>query len=370
MALPYKRSRRIQIFWGFTLLFVFFGFRDLPILNDTAHYYGHYYEMLSYLHPGDIFKNDPYERFEYGYQVLERLLATYVSRNPYTIIMFSSFVFTLCNVMLFKKYTQRVILTLFLFFITLAQYSAIRESFAIMVFYLAFESLLKKKYLNYYILVGVAYLFHRSALVLLVFPLLCGLRVTRMNVFMVIMGSIALGTMIFPLLQMVGMSDNIYFETASNRSTLPIGQFINTIFYGLMAFSSYKIWKRTPNVVIPKEFVWASVLVIGLSIVAIPFGIISRYTSYFIPYLYIMFVFYIEHSMGYVMEMGNGGYSASKDVSYYYISQYAMRWLVMFIILNILRFVIINTFKNEWSHLIPYSFFDFAPGLHEYILGY
>ena len=36
-----KVQKNTQIVMCFLLLFIFFGFRDLPILNDTAHYYRH-----------------------------------------------------------------------------------------------------------------------------------------------------------------------------------------------------------------------------------------------------------------------------------------------------------------------------------------
>lgn len=33
---------RFEQIMCFVLLFVFFGLRNLPVLNDTAHYYGHF----------------------------------------------------------------------------------------------------------------------------------------------------------------------------------------------------------------------------------------------------------------------------------------------------------------------------------------
>lgn len=370
MTQSYHQGRKTQAILGFLLLFIFFGFRDLPILNDTGHYYGHYYEVLSDSKGlNNIFKYDPYERFEYGYQVLERLLINYVSKDPYTIIMFSSFVFTLCNIFLFKKYSQRIALALFLFFINIPQYSAIRESFAVMVFYLAFEQLLKKKFLRYIALSFLAYSFHRSAIILFAFPLLCLLNVNKRNISFVLIGTLVVGYMIFPILQMLNMTDSIYYETAMEREALPLGQAIIAMLNIIMAVSCYLVWKRAPHISLPKPFIWAAIMTVSISIIAIPFGIISRYGAYFSPYLLLMFMYHIEHSQGEVLITSNG-YSATLESGYHNITPQAWRILMFFILLNIAKFIVIATFKNEWSHLIPYSFFDFAPGIHNFNFGY
>ena len=41
-----KVQKNTQIVMCFLLLFIFFGFRDLPILNDTAHYYRHVRQLF------------------------------------------------------------------------------------------------------------------------------------------------------------------------------------------------------------------------------------------------------------------------------------------------------------------------------------
>lgn len=370
MNQPYKQSRNTQMILCFIMLFVFFGFRDLPILNDTGHYYGHYLETLSDINGlKHIFKYDPNERFEYGFQVLERILIKYVSENPYTIIIFSAFVITICNILFFKKYTQRIALALFLFFINVPQYSAIRQSFAVMFFYLAFEYLLEKKYIKYFILAAVAYLFHKSALVIFIFPLLCMLKVNKRNIIIVMLGTIAVAYMIYPILQMLNMGDTFYYETSLERETLPIAQSIIALQNIIMALSCYIVWKRISFVPIPQPIVWASVMSISISMIAVPFGIIARYGMFFNPYLLVMFLFFIEHSSGFTTSTSTN-YSATMEGEYYGLSRQAWKLLIFFIILNIAKFMVVNTYKNEWSHLIPYTFFDFAPGIHNFNFGY
>ena len=39
------KARLFQLVSCFILLFGFFGFRDITVLNDTPHYYGYYYQL-------------------------------------------------------------------------------------------------------------------------------------------------------------------------------------------------------------------------------------------------------------------------------------------------------------------------------------
>ena len=82
-------ARLFQMTGCFILLFGFFGFRDITVLNDTPHYYGFYYQkahILSYQEES-IFVFHLLDKFEYGFQVLVHFLVKYVSRTPHTIIM-------------------------------------------------------------------------------------------------------------------------------------------------------------------------------------------------------------------------------------------------------------------------------------------
>ena len=65
-----------QLVLCFILLFGFFGFRDISILNDTSTYYGYYYRNAQYMsyRNGSIFTFNIMERFEWGYQVLAHFL--------------------------------------------------------------------------------------------------------------------------------------------------------------------------------------------------------------------------------------------------------------------------------------------------------
>ena len=132
----YSQKRHFQLIACFILLFVFFGFRGLPVLNDTAHYYAHLYNHLRYqsFYNESIFSTDSNERFEYGYLVWTHFIAKYVWCDPYSIILISALIVTIANLLLVKQYTNRIAITVFLQLNTLiTEYGLLRQSYAICI---------------------------------------------------------------------------------------------------------------------------------------------------------------------------------------------------------------------------------------------
>ena len=91
-----KVQKNTQIVMCFLLLFIFFGFRDLPILNDTAHYYRHVRHLFS----NTPFDNTPWytfdssSNFEEGFQIFLRIIGLVISKEPYSLIIITSFITT------------------------------------------------------------------------------------------------------------------------------------------------------------------------------------------------------------------------------------------------------------------------------------
>ena len=132
-----------------------------------------------------VFEIDRFDRFEYGYQIFENILAS-IFKNPYSIIITSALIITLMNIYFIKKYTSQIAITVFVFLtqmILLFQYSAIRQALAICCFYVAFKYLLEGRLLRYFLLILLATSFHTSAIVLCFVPLLKKVPFNVKNVF-------------------------------------------------------------------------------------------------------------------------------------------------------------------------------------------
>ena len=106
MYLPRKDGMYFQALSCCLILGVFFCCRDLPVLNDTAHYYEHLYHLISKasFDGRSIFEVNPRERFEYGFCVWENFIAKYIWKDAYSIVFITALINTLFYVWYIKKY--------------------------------------------------------------------------------------------------------------------------------------------------------------------------------------------------------------------------------------------------------------------------
>lgn len=293
-----RTQRMIQIIMCFLLLFVFFGFRDLPVLNDTSHYYAHFYRLTHYteFQEQSIFHYDPHDRFEYGYMVFQRFVGKYISSNPYSIIMISSLVVTVGNLLLIRKYSTNIAVASFLFIPTLLmQYAAIRQSFAIVLFYIAFYCLTKKKYVTYCVLVVVAYFFHHSAIFLMFFPLIASLGITKKNVIIVSFCTIFIAVNVYAVMPFMGYGDSVYIATSMKREELPLAAVVLLLFALIILWAFLRMRKRHEMPLPNKLIVWASIVYACTRAISVPFLAIGRFSSYFEPFILLLLMYIIEY---------------------------------------------------------------------------
>ena len=147
-----KVQKNTQIVMCFLLLFIFFGFRDLPILNDTAHYYRHVRHLFS----NTPFDNTPWytfdssSNFEEGFQIFLRIIGLVISKEPYSLIIITSFITTASLLWFLNKSTSHVAFAVFVLMtstLLLGCYSAIRQSLAVSVSYIFYWCYGDRKYL-------------------------------------------------------------------------------------------------------------------------------------------------------------------------------------------------------------------------------
>ena len=190
-------ARLMQLVACFLLLFGFFGFRNITVLNDTPHYYGAYYQLthLKNYVESSIFVYRILLSFEYGYQVFQHFLIKYVSKEPFTIIVISSFIISWGNVKFISHQTRHIALALLMVLLSgvlFDQYCLIRQSFALMFFYAALPYLKQERWKPYVALIICGALFHLSALVLLILPILQRIRICKRNVTIVLSSMVTL----------------------------------------------------------------------------------------------------------------------------------------------------------------------------------
>ena len=353
-------ARLFQLIACFILLFGFFGFRDITILNDTSHYYGFYFQKAHILN----YRNEPVttfhllDKFEYGFQVLIHFLIKYVSKEPYTIILFSSFALTIGELWFINKYSNDIAKVCFYMLIAglfFTHYCIIRQALALIFFYMAFHYFEKGSIRKYYLLTICACLFHLSAIFLLSLPIIIKIKPTRRNAFIAIGTALFIAIAIFEILALLGLKDHPYYQAAIQKDALSL---VGLADCALMIFVlSVCIFVRKRSDAPPPSniFFWICILGLCISLIAPVLYPISRINEFLWPLILIHLLRYIDpDSMRTPYTQRIGG------------TRNLMRTLVIAVFLT--KLIGINTLRPEWLHIEPYQFYDFSKKDHTYNL--
>ena len=339
-------ARLFQLIACFILLFGFFGFRDITILNDTPHYYGSYYQLTKirgYVE-SSVFVYRLLTGFEYGYQVVQHILMKYVSKEPYTIILFSSLVITCGNIYFWNKRTKNIALAILMVLLSstlIEQYSLIRQAFALMFFYKAYDFLKREEWKPYTLIIICAAFFHLSVLVLLVLPILQKLKINRRNVILILGSAFVISLTVYQLFSLLGQSENIYFIMNKKREAFPLGAVLDGLLMLAIILSCAYMNKKDGIKEINRTDFWLCLSGLGVCIITPAFLSFFRINVYLWPFIYAIFFKKAE--------------------------KHPQLLTALLIVLTV-KIAVILAFRNEYYHLIPYSFYDWSDKFHYFNL--
>lgn len=350
-----RMQRNVQLVLCFLMLFVFFSFRDLPVLNDTAHYYRYSRAMYTNGKFEDIpwYTFNSAEIFEEGFQIFTRFIGRFIWSDPYALIFVASTITTISLLWFLKSSTPHIAFALFVLFAggpLTGYYTAMRQSLAVTISYMLYVCY-KKGYFKRALLCGIiAYFFHHSAIMLVLPIVLYHIPFTKRNIAFIMGGTGVAAMMAYTLLALLGYSSSKYFDEGLARTAVPLAQILDTLFvFGCLAVYYFYNSKQEEVGKEDKLFVSFALSALVINIVAIPCLILFRFAMYFSQYAVILFV----NSL-YKAESGSRGKP--------------LKWIVIIVLMA--RTIIVLTYRNNWSHLIPYSFFDFGLKYHQTLLGY
>ncbi|MBR7030530.1 MAG: EpsG family protein [Prevotella sp.] len=353
-------AKLFQLVACFILLFGFFGFRDITVLNDTSHYYGFYYQKAHVLN----YRNEPVttfhllDSFEYGFQVFIHILIKYVSKEPYTIIWFSSFVLTIGELWFINKYTHDIAKVCFYMLIAglfFTHYCIIRQALALLFFYMAFVCFEKGKILKYYLLILCACLFHLSAIFLLFLPIIIRTRPTKRNAFIAIGLSLLFTMTIFEILALLGLREHPYYQAAVQKEALSLVGLADCALMIFVLFVCIFIRKRSNAPTPSSTYFWIGVIGFCISLVALVLYPIARINEYLWPLILIHLLRYIDPN--------------AMKTPYTQRVEGTRNLIRLFVIaVFLIKLIGINTFRPEWLHIEPYQFYDFSKKDHTYNL--
>ncbi len=353
IKIPKKRVR-FEVIACFIMLFGFFGFRDLPALNDTSHYYEHIENVLRYgdISFSNILKYDIYERFSVGYQVYERFIGT-VFGHPYMIICISALITTISFLYFAKAHTEKVSFLIFMCLTTFMMnvYSGIRQGLATCIFLFALIFLERGRTLVFSVLVFLAYMFHPSAIILFILPILQRIPLNKLTILLTVLATLAAIIGIDYLVGLTGLSETDYFDYNMERESLPLGSVLNSMVLLFFIVVAYRIKVRSSikdNATI-SLFWWISLLDLFFSVLDSQFPILARFCIYFNIIVFALFLYYVGQIRNYKTR----------------------KFIIMSVVcLLMLRIWVVLEFKPEWYHLEPYSFYDFSIKVHDTRFGY
>ena len=276
---------------------------------------------------------------------------------------------TLVNAVIFsfiKRYTNRIFFATLLYYVFLYlnfMCEVMREACAVSMFLLSWKYFMKEKWPQYYLFCTAAFLFHSSAILLFILPVLKWLRLTelmRMNKYTVVFLLIVLvsGFVIqhyfFDYLNLLAFTGRIedrinrYSDTDLAGSVLNINGILSTVIQTILyPFIAIICLKRQYNIrsfsIEPMVF-----LCFTFALLTIPIAIFYRYNNYFMPFAIIAISEIAFQRKVYLFSKG-----------YLHVPRFLL-WLLIFAPLFFLKIYGYNTsitgsYLKEYMRYYPYS---------------
>lgn len=206
-------------------------------------------------------------------------------------------------------------------------------------------------------LIFLASLFHSSALVLLLLPVFKRIKATKRSTLLVLGTAFIVSLCIFKLLSAFGLHDNPYYKYAIQKESLSIIGLVEGAMMFLIVFLSYFLQKRNREVPIDRNVYAVQLLALCVSIILPVFYAFARINDYLWPIILITFLRYAYPGL---IERGSPISHRNRLVR-------QVSGLVMTLVF-VSKLVIVNTYRPEWLHIVPYKTYDFSSRYHYYHL--
>lgn len=310
------------VFVVFGIMTLISALRASTIGIDLDLHYAKNYELISSVNWSDIPIFATLKQYELGYCYFTKLL-TYISTDVQFYIIITSIIIYGVHGYFFYKKSEDVILSssLFMFLCLFYMYmNIIRQALAVsilLIAYLIFSNS-KKKILNYIVFVLLtllAFTFHSSAILCLIYLLFDKLKFTKIHILIgfAITAVVYVGySLVYNLvLSILGGSDSKY-DMYVNNANYGIGYInIQSIFYIVVTLGAFLlgyyilVWKdKTSHKLFAKQeykvkknesfMLYMTFIAFACRLLNLQMSIISRFTYYFIPFVLILFPYAIS----------------------------------------------------------------------------
>lgn len=340
-----KRRSKSCAWFFFIQFYILFAFRSPNILCDTPEYYNHYSNLK---YATSVIDYSDKDRFEIGYQILERFVHDVISSEFIVFNSITTAVILGSLLFFIYKYSTCTWLSILLLFLTRLIFDdiiAVRQGLATAIGLFGYKYLVNLKFIKYTIIILIASLFHSSALVLLIFiPIAYPYFGKRFKIIMITITSVLL-FYIFPSLMLRYIANSGTYGVVYAQSSVELGafgligiyNFINAliIFLYILYVRKYQVHKYLDNDVL---FI-ISVIFLGVSFLSIRMWVLIRVIMYLLPFICI-----------YVSDL----YISSNQIYHKKKVKRATSFLLFLMIVSYTFFIYT---RPQWISLFPYEFY-------------
>jgi len=234
-----KRLLGRKAFWiPFFVLSIFSSLRSNSVGADSKNYTRDFVNQL------DVTYYDFSEGNEIGFQLLHYFILSF-TKNYFWLFFISSIIVLYCYLSIFKKYSKDYFLSIVIF-ITFGFYTfyfnGLRQGLAMAIAVLATPYLIEKKLFKFLVIIFMASLFHRSALVLILFYFIVHLRIKiEYKMLLIFIGSLGLSGLVVQYLSTI----NEKYETYSQVSEKSGGYLTLSVYFLIGCFIYWWIKENT-----------------------------------------------------------------------------------------------------------------------------
>ena len=222
-----------------------------------------------------------------------------------------------------------------------------------MFFYAALPYLRQDRWKPYVALIVCAAFFHLSTLVLLILPILQRFRICKRNIAIVLGIAVLISITVYELFNLAGLGDTKYFLMNMKRNTFPIGAVLDGTLMLILQLTCLFLYRKMGMTSYDKTTVWIGVCGLCVCIITPSFLSFFRLNIFVWPIIYLTFFRFVD------ADDQMTDYGALRQC------QGLRRQLMMMsLVLLAVRMAMILMFRNEWYHLVPYSFYDFSDRFH------
>lgn len=282
----YDNNKKDKLFIILMIIFTFLScFRSYKVGTDTGMFWTDYTRIIN-----TSFHNLNLFRYELGFTIMCKVLGL-ISRNPQTIIIFSGLITNLV-IAYFIKTNAKNKLSSGIFYFTTNYYfiflCLMRQSLAICFIFLGYNFLKKNKKIMFFIMILLAFSFHRSAIIFIFLPLFKYIKVPKNLPIYTIVVSILMFIVAQPIFNsfvLIGDYDKYLTSSFIESSYISAGLYSLSSFlfflFGFVIPSKEKILKEKDIDSNYNLLTWILAIGTVVSVSSIKISIINRIYLYF-----------------------------------------------------------------------------------------